>query len=284
GTLYVSTLYERFKSTDFGDTWTNIVEDPANFPPFVHTLVVAPSDPQTLYETGDGANVGATWRSRDGGATWQGPFPFRGDLLAVDPVDPDTVYGGGIRGLFVSHDGGETFTEATNGVPPLSIEVTGYYGIGAIAIDPARPRFALAGTSQGLFTTMNRGTTWTALPQRGLAGNPGLRTVLELGRRRDLDPARRPSPKLSPGAGGAGSHAGADRNRDLPQHRRGPLLAQCVVVSIHRPVLHQAPGAGSAQPAHVLRARRAQRRWRPHLAGLAQVRRGRLRSLPAARR
>jgi photosystem II stability/assembly factor-like uncharacterized protein len=172
GTLYVATLYERFKSTDFGDTWTDIVEDPANFPPFVHTLVVAPSDPQILYETGDGANVGATWRSRDGGATWQGPFPFRGDVLTVDPLDPDTVYGGGIRGLFVSHDGGETFTEATNGVPPLSIEVTGYYGIGAIAIDPARPRFALAGTSQGLFATMNRGTAWTALPQRGLEGNP----------------------------------------------------------------------------------------------------------------
>jgi photosystem II stability/assembly factor-like uncharacterized protein len=171
GTVYAATLYQRFKSTDFGVTWANLVEDPASSP-FVHAFVVAPGDPRILYETGDGANLGATWRSRDGGATWQGPFPFRGEALAVDPLDADTVYGGSIRGLFVSHDGGETFTEATQGVPPLSIEVTGYYGANSIAIDPARPRFALAGTTQGLFATVNRGTVWTAQPQRGLAGNP----------------------------------------------------------------------------------------------------------------
>jgi photosystem II stability/assembly factor-like uncharacterized protein len=84
------------KSTDFGVTWTPLTEDPGHFPPFVHDLVVAPGDPQTLYETGDGANIGATWRSRDGGATWEGPFEFRGDVLAVDPGDSDTVYGGSV--------------------------------------------------------------------------------------------------------------------------------------------------------------------------------------------
>ena len=65
GTVYAATLYQRFKSTDFGATWAPLDEDPEHFPPFVHDLVVAPGDPQTLYETGDGANVGATWRSHE---------------------------------------------------------------------------------------------------------------------------------------------------------------------------------------------------------------------------
>jgi photosystem II stability/assembly factor-like uncharacterized protein len=171
GIVYAATLSQRFKSTDFGATWSDLVEDPA-FPPWVHDLVVAPGDPQTLYETGDGADVGATWRSRDGGTTWQGPFPFRGDVLAVDPADSNTVYGGSVLGLFVSHDGGETFTAVTEGVPPLSIELIQYYGVSALTIDPARPGYALAGTGQGFLATEDRGATWTVQPQRGLINNP----------------------------------------------------------------------------------------------------------------
>jgi len=172
GTVYSATLFGRAKSTDFGATWTDLVEDPDHFPPFIHDLVVAPGDSQTLYETGDSAEGGATWRSRDGGATWQGPFPFAGDVLAVDPADSNTVYGGSLRGLFVSHDGGETFTEATRGLPPLNINVTGYYGVTAIRTDPTRPRQALAATGKGLFATASRGRIWRAAPMGGLSGNP----------------------------------------------------------------------------------------------------------------
>lgn len=172
GTVYAATLDQRFKSTDFGVTWTPLTEDPGNFPPFVHDLVVAPGDSQRLYETGDGANVGATWRSRDGGATWEGPFEFRGDVLAVDPGDSDTVYGGSVRGLFVSHDGGETFVEATHGVPSLDINETYFYGVYAIETDPARPGYALAATFKGLFVTADGGRTWQAAAMRNLIGNP----------------------------------------------------------------------------------------------------------------
>jgi photosystem II stability/assembly factor-like uncharacterized protein len=171
GTVYTATLLRRHKSVDFGATWTDLDEIPGEFPPFVHDIAVAPSDPQTLYETGDGANVGATWRSRDGGATWEGPFPFRGDVLAVDPQDANTIYGGSIRGLFVSRDGGETFHPARRGVPPLSIDATGFYGVNAIATHPDRPDYALAGTGRGLFATADRGRTWQAPAQRGLFTN-----------------------------------------------------------------------------------------------------------------
>jgi photosystem II stability/assembly factor-like uncharacterized protein len=131
--------------------------------------VVAPSDSRTLYES---ATYGSTWRSRDGGATWEGPFEFGAEFLAVDSVDANTVYGGSVHGLFVSHDGGETFIEAVRGVPALGIDVTGYYGVHAIKTDPARPGHALAATEKGLFATANRGNTWQALPLRGLTFTP----------------------------------------------------------------------------------------------------------------
>jgi photosystem II stability/assembly factor-like uncharacterized protein len=172
GTVYAATLYQRFKSTDFGTTWTPLCEDPGNFPPFVHDLVVAPGDSQRLYETGDGSNIGpATWRSHDGGATWEGPFEFHGDLLAVDPGDSDTVYGGSNNGLFVSHDGGETFTEVTRGVPSLDINETYFYGVNSFETDPARPGYALAATPKGLFATADGGRTWQAAAMRNLVGN-----------------------------------------------------------------------------------------------------------------
>jgi photosystem II stability/assembly factor-like uncharacterized protein len=172
GTVYAATLDRRRKSTDFGTTWTDLDEDPGHHPPFVHDLVIAPSDPQTLYETGNGAGVGGTWRSRDGGATWDGPFPFAGDALAVDPVDPFTVYGGNFIGLFVSHDGGVTWTQATAGLPPLSLETTAFYGVRAFAAIPGRAGFLLAATGKGLFETEDAGAHWHALAMRGVLTDP----------------------------------------------------------------------------------------------------------------
>jgi photosystem II stability/assembly factor-like uncharacterized protein len=172
GTVYAANLDQRSKSTDFGTTWTALDEIPGHHPPFVRDLALAPSDPQMLYETGRGTGVGATWRSRNGGATWDGPFPFLGDVLAVDPVDPFTVYGGNFLGLFVSHDGGVTWTQATAGVPPLSIDDTAFYGVRAFATVPGRAGFMLAATAKGLLETDDAGAHWHSLALHGVFTNP----------------------------------------------------------------------------------------------------------------
>jgi photosystem II stability/assembly factor-like uncharacterized protein len=171
GTVYAANLDQRSKSTDFGTTWTALDEIPGHHPPFVRDLALAPSDPQTLYETGESTS-GGTWRSRNGGATWDGPFPFDGNVIAVDPVDPFTVYSGNFLGLFVSHDGGVTWTQATAGVPPLSINDTAFYGVRAFATVPGQAGFMLAATGKGLLETDDAGAHWHALALRGVFANP----------------------------------------------------------------------------------------------------------------
>ncbi|HEX4963787.1 MAG TPA: hypothetical protein VF173_23375 [Thermoanaerobaculia bacterium] len=171
GTVYAATFYQRRKSTDFGSTWIDLAEGPeSDYYPLMRDLVVAPSDSRTLYETEDSG----TWRSRDGGATWEGPFStFAGNVLAVDPVDARTLYGGNSQGLFVSHDGGETWTQAKAGLPPLDLDLHFYYGgVGAFAAVLGRSGFLLAGTGRGLFATADFGAHWHAPAQKGLFANP----------------------------------------------------------------------------------------------------------------
>ena len=174
GTVYAANLRHRYKTTDGGDTWQELQEIPGDFQPHVNAFALAPGDPQTLYESG-----GPLYRSRDGGATWEGPFPFAFDRLAVDAVDPDLVYGGSSRGLFVSRDGGETFERATEGLPDLDIETTSFYGVGALATPPGRSGLAFAATPKGLFVTEDGGETWRAPVERGLFTNPATRFLVD---------------------------------------------------------------------------------------------------------
>ncbi len=169
-TVYAGALAYRLKSEDGGATWTRLYEEPHAHQPFVNALAVAPSDPDRVYETGGFGLSGGTLRSRDGGATWEGPFRFGGDRLLVDPRDPDTVYAGNLRGLFVSRDGGENFHLARRGVPPLDLDQTFFYGVAALAATPAGE--ILAATPQGLLRSADAGYHWHRAAMRGLRGNP----------------------------------------------------------------------------------------------------------------
>jgi len=170
GTVYAVSSFRRSKSVDFGTTWVDLDENPGHPAPFIAGLAVAPSDPQTLVEAG-GIAGGMTWRSRNGGATWDGPFSSAVEVLTIDPVDPFTVYGGSLAGLFVSRDGGVTWASVTAGLPPLSIDRTAYYGVNAFATVPGRAGFVIAATGRGLFESDDAGAHWHGLAMRGVFTN-----------------------------------------------------------------------------------------------------------------
>lgn len=170
-TVYAATLFYRLKSEDAGATWTRLQEVPGEFQPFINALAVAPGDPLRVYETGDGATSGPLgYRSRDGGATWEPLLRFGGHRLLVDPRDPDIVYGGNLRGLFVSRDAGETWHKARRGVPLLDIGETEWPDVYDFA---AGPRGAIyAATGQGLLRSDDAGYHWRRPAGRGLHANP----------------------------------------------------------------------------------------------------------------
>lgn len=130
-----------------------------NFPT---ALAVDPADPDTWYVQTSGSKLGVT---RDNGATMQavdvrdaqtGKRPSCLWSVAIDPVDPSTVYvGDGCgEGLFRSRDGGATWSQ-------LAADVAGGH-VMAVAADPAVPGRVWIGTHHlGVYRSDDRGETWT---------------------------------------------------------------------------------------------------------------------------
>jgi len=86
-------------------------------------------------------------------------------ILAVDPVHSSTLYATTAGGLFRSKDSGATWT-AINGkfstTPSAMGNTSDFSNMSCFAINPKSPSTMFAGTNEGLFRTVDSGTTWTA--------------------------------------------------------------------------------------------------------------------------
>jgi photosystem II stability/assembly factor-like uncharacterized protein len=92
----------------------------------VESFAVSAHDPNVLYrcsgEARGGKSFGFIHGSKDGGKSWQllteqadfignGSTRYLGEMIGVDPFDPDTVVAASFsRGVFTSHDGGKHWT------------------------------------------------------------------------------------------------------------------------------------------------------------------------------
>jgi hypothetical protein len=76
--------------------------------------------------------------------------------LAIDPIDPATLYAG-VRGggVFKSSDGGGTWTAINDGLPAGIV-------VNALAVDRQIPSTLYAGANQGVFKSTNGGEVWEA--------------------------------------------------------------------------------------------------------------------------
>ncbi len=147
-----------YRSTDAGASWG--VSNAGLTASAVGDFAVAPSAPNVVYAA---ANLGV-YRSADGGASWQRAGEARPSTapnftrtVVVDPTNSAVVYAGtsGGGGVYKSTDGGLTFDVKGNG---LAVPV-----VNSLAINPAAPATLFAGTSFGLYRTLDGGETWTEM-------------------------------------------------------------------------------------------------------------------------
>jgi len=124
--------YGIFKSIDGGESWTHLGLEASER---IHRVVPHPTDPDVAYV----AALGPAWsdgdergvfRTSDGGESWERVLHVDGRTgaadLVMDPENPDKLFasmwefrrwpwffesGGEGSGLFVTHDGGETWAE-----------------------------------------------------------------------------------------------------------------------------------------------------------------------------
>ncbi|MGH7127920.1 MAG: WD40/YVTN/BNR-like repeat-containing protein, partial [Planctomycetaceae bacterium] len=146
-----------YKSTDGGKTFANVGLRDSHH---IGEVVTHPTDPDIVYVASQGhlwAHTGehGLFRTQDGGRTWErlsAGLPDDGKTgatdLVMDPSDPNVLYaafwerlrqpyrfdsGGPNGGIFKSTDGGDSWTELTNGLPEGP---TGKIGLSIFRQDP----------------------------------------------------------------------------------------------------------------------------------------------------
>jgi len=162
-----------YKSTDAGKTWQHMgLRETGR----IGRLVIHPNDPDIVYAAAVGTAYGpqperGVFRTVDGGETWERVLFVGEDTgasdIAMDPANPRNLVagmwpidiktwqrtsGGPNGGIFVTHDGGDTWERATDGLPePPTGKI-------AVAYAPSNPEriYALVETDQYEF----KGVLW----------------------------------------------------------------------------------------------------------------------------
>ena len=169
-----------YKSTDGGKTWTHIgLEDTRQ----IGDIVVDPHDANLVYVAALGHSYGpnaerGVFRSTDGGATWKKVL-YKDDNtgaidLSLDPENPKTIYAalwqtrrppwnvyppsnGPGSGLYKSTDGGDNWTQLTNGLPTDGL---GRIGVAVAPSDSNRVYAIVDAKDGGLYRSDDGGQTW----------------------------------------------------------------------------------------------------------------------------
>jgi photosystem II stability/assembly factor-like uncharacterized protein len=179
--------YGVYKSLDAGKTWQHMgLEKTKN----IHRLIVHPNDPNTIWV---GA-IGSPWveheergvfKSTDGGKTWKKvlyDIPGAGVAdLVIDPTNPNKLVaamwehrrwpwffnsGGAASGIYITHDGGETWDRKTgeHGLPK------GEMGRIGLAIAPSMPDRIYAyveSKENALYRSDDGGNKWYRVSKKG---------------------------------------------------------------------------------------------------------------------
>lgn len=183
--LYVnnsSGYYGTFRSLDGGDTWTtqsttpNLLgwssngSDSGGQGWYDLTLGAAPDDPNTVYV--GGVNK---WKSTDGGVTWELIAHWWGDnapyvhadhhAFEFSRDDPETIFSGNDGGIFKSTNGGDSWTDLSDG-----LGIHQFYRMGASETNET----LIIGGSQDNGTSLVNGTNWTRV-----IGGDGMESLID---------------------------------------------------------------------------------------------------------
>ncbi|GJM35041.1 MAG: hypothetical protein DHS20C18_40420 [Saprospiraceae bacterium] len=181
-----------YKSLDGGKTWTCMgLKETKN----IHRLIIHRDNPDIVYVGAMGSVWGpneerGVYRTRDGGETWEKILYNNheagiGDLV-VDPTNPNKLIaamweygrkpwtfnsGGPGSGLYVTYDGGDTWTKRTDedGLPK------GELGRIGLAIAPSKPNIVYAlveAKENALYKSTDGGEKWTKVADKNIGNRP----------------------------------------------------------------------------------------------------------------
>jgi photosystem II stability/assembly factor-like uncharacterized protein/regulator of replication initiation timing len=171
-----------YKSTDGGETWTNMGLETSNH---IGKIEIDPRDTDVVYVASQGPLWSAggergLYKTTDGGETWERVLHVSEDTgisdVVMDYSNPEILYaasyqrrrhfgilvaGGSEGAIFKSVDGGENWKKLNRGLP-TNVDV----GRIGLAISPQKPEvlyaiIAAEGDNGGFFRSDDRGENWT---------------------------------------------------------------------------------------------------------------------------
>ncbi len=171
-----------YKSTDGGDTWTNVGLRETRH---IARLRIHPTNPNIVYVAAMGDMFGPNpdrgiYRTMDGGDTWE-RILYKGEMagavdISIDLTNPQVIFaalnhhieypwdqesGGPTTGLFKTTDGGDNWTDITRN-PGMPTELIGKMGVDISPTDANRV-YALIeadGGQGGIYRSDDGGSTW----------------------------------------------------------------------------------------------------------------------------
>src|SRR5579884_95581 len=185
-----------YTSSDGGGGWTQalLYGSPLGAVP---ALAVNPTKPSTVWA---GDTFGDLFESTNSGSTWTETFGFEKGLpncfcpvvaLAVSAAAPNSVYVAfNGAGVYETTNGGGVWMAKNTGL--TNLKVTG------LAVSPSAPAHIYVGTGDGVFSTLNAGTSWNqakssvGLPVTAIAVGPPAFTSRPFAERRPRAHAGRP--------------------------------------------------------------------------------------------
>ncbi len=158
------TLRGVMQSTDSGKSWSRI-SDPNNLEmQGITAVAVDPKDPNIIYA----GTTHLPWKTIDGGKSWESIHTGMIDdsdvfSIYVDPNSPSSIFASACSGIYASSDRGDDWKKLM-GIPNTSrrTHVVRWETANCCG-DSAGPGAVYAGTTMGLFRSLNRGTTWKTL-------------------------------------------------------------------------------------------------------------------------
>ena len=152
----ITPSYGVYKSTDGGQTWTNIL---GYYDHFVSQILINPANPQEIWVGGD---LGVS-KTVDGGRTWTHPLNAQIREMRLHPTDPSYVYAVSNTRFYRSTDGGDSFQQVSSALPNNASRLV-------MDVTPAAPDkvYVLAingGDFLGVYISSNKGETFSKTNQ-----------------------------------------------------------------------------------------------------------------------